>query len=151
MQSVGSSADDFTSAVLPVPAGSTLVRLHFQIHFQDWGTLVFDDRPFGTTNYALIIDDQDPHTDPPGLFEFQDTPWLHWEGVFYNHWFTPLGEYDVHEGPRDGSVRDVKAQRVIDTENPLLQLRWFSIDSGVSTPVPYVDMAYEAMFLLPSA
>lgn len=150
-QSSGASSAGEIPVTLTCEPGSTLLRVRWEMHLQDWGTITFANRPFGMTMVGLFLADENPVITHPDPTLDLDDPWLWIEAVHYGHYYSPLGSptYEVHEGPIGGDVRDSHAQRKITVHDPSLLLTWKSIASGSSTPVPYVDWAISALLELP--
>jgi hypothetical protein len=151
-QSAGPVSHGEIPVTLTCDPGSTLLRVRFEVHLQDFGTITFANRPFGMTMFGLYLADENPVTTHPDPTLDLDAEWLWLEGVHYGHYYSPLGgpTYEVHEAPIGGDQRDTKAERKITVTDPSLLLIWKSIASGSSTPVPYVDWTISSLIMLPA-
>lgn len=132
-------------------AGSTLVRTRWQIEFSTYHTVLFNNKPWGTTVYGVHLEDAALPGAPPEPITDPDHDWLWYEQIQYRRYYEPLGSpsYTLSEGPSNGDPRDSKAQRVFVHDNPLLQWSWQGSGSVTNVPVPYVTVTYEALVMLP--
>lgn len=142
----GYISDSYLTVPLPAPAGSTLVRLHYQLVAQQRGAVTFANLPQRNPVLGVMCQDGSIATPPDGPITNPQQDWLHYEllsprPVMYT---ITSPSYALTVWPEGDPQRDIKAQRRPDLGGGIqLWWRWESV--GTSQAVVFVELAYAAL------
>lgn len=145
--SLAPTAAGSLTSQLNFTAGATLRRLRYEVMIQSHQDVPFAQLPPSQLVMGTTLLDGNPVPAPPDPLGGTLEEWLWWEGMsawtFQHTIVAPT--YVTLDGPRDGGVRDVKAQRVIHNDFPQLCWTWNQSINPTFTPQWTVQVSYSAL------
>lgn len=149
LKTSGFSSTDNVQVPLLFPAGRTLVRLRYEITFVSHQDLPFDQLPAAQIVYGVILLQGSPVPPVPDPIANSTDDWLWYEGLgnrTVQHTVVS-GTYVTLHAPISDEERDVRAQRIFNSDEPTLCWVFTQDIRGTFTPQWNMQVTYSALIM----